>query len=95
MVALESKVLDTEIDACVSHDEAILGGMAEVDRAQAEECLACVARKDLQEAVCFVACKDGACAPVGLGACESACGNHSMEDFCARGGEPAQRADLR
>ncbi len=95
LTTIHDRVTEQEIVACASTDEAVLKGMADADRTEAEDCIACVARKGLHEVLCFSVCEAGTCTLYGLGACESACSGPGMVELCARGGMPAQTTDLR
>jgi hypothetical protein len=95
LTSLQPTVTEAEIQACASTDEAILNELTATDRSEAEDCVACVARTHLHEALCFHVCEAGACAPYGLGACENECGGQGLRELCARGGVPAQHTELR
>lgn len=95
LTSLHATVTEQEVLACASTDEAILIAMTTADRAEAEACIACVARTRLHAVLCFGVCEAGTCAPYGLGACDTDCGGRGWQELCARGGVPAQHTDLR
>jgi hypothetical protein len=95
LTRLHATVTEREILACASTDEAILIDMATADRAEAEACIACVARTKLHAVLCFDVCDAETCTPYGLAACDRDCGGRGLQELCARGGMPAQHPDLR
>jgi hypothetical protein len=95
LTSLHATVTEQEILACASTDEAILTEMTTADRAEAEACIACIARTHVHAVLCFGVCGSDTCTAYGFGACDDDCGGRGLQELCARGGVPAQHADLR
>jgi hypothetical protein len=95
LTSLQTTAAEPEVNACATTDETILAGMNGPERTAAEDCIACVARKNLHEVLCFNVCDGGTCKPQSIAACEPSCSGQSLTQFCARGGVPSQTADLR